>query len=100
MVAARELSRALLQDPDFPEFHSLLKEAAALKLKRDAKAGKADPWADLPADLREQALELEGFQLYVDEVEQLLDQAGFGALPAPPATAKAKASSATGKTSR
>ncbi|SBO44557.1 hypothetical protein [Cyanobium sp. NIES-981] len=88
VVAARELSRALLQDPDNAEFQALLQEAAATKIKRDVKAGKPDPWSDLPSDLRQQALELEGFQMYVDELEQLLDKAGFPPAPSPGASAK------------
>ncbi|MFQ6539594.1 MULTISPECIES: hypothetical protein [Aphanothece] len=88
VVAARELSRAMLQDPEFPVFQELMQEAISIKLKRDVKAGQPDPWADLPKDLRAQALQLEGFQLYVEEVEQMLNKAGFPQLPAPRPKAK------------
>lgn len=81
VVAARELSRALLQDPDFPRFDELMVEAASLKLRRDAKAGQPDPVAELPEELRAQALQLEGFHLYLAEVDQLLHQAGFPSRP-------------------
>lgn len=81
VVAARELSRALLQDPDFPRFDELMAEAASLKLRRDVKAGQPDPIVEFPEELRAQALQLEGFQLYIAEVEQLLQQAGFPSGP-------------------
>lgn len=81
VIAARELSRALLQDPDFPRFEELMAEAASLKLRRDVKAGQPDPIVELPEELRAQALQLEGFQLYIAEVEQLLQQAGFPSGP-------------------
>ncbi len=81
VVAARELSRALLQDPDFPMFEELMAEATSLKLRRDAKAGQPDPIVEFPEELRAQALQLEGFQLYIAEVEQLLQQAGFPSGP-------------------
>lgn len=81
LIAARELSRALLQDPDFPRFEELMAEAASLKLRRDVKAGQPDPIGEFHEELRAQALQLEGFQLYIAEVEQLLQQAGFPSGP-------------------
>jgi hypothetical protein len=84
VVAARELSRAMLQDPENPIFQELMLEAMRLKLAKDAKAGQPDPWADLPDDLRKQALQFEGFQLYAEEVEKLLKHSGFSPVPAAP----------------
>jgi hypothetical protein len=61
-----------------------MQEAVSIKLRRDVKAGHPDPWVDLPEDLRQQAVQLEGFRLYTEEVEQLLDRAGFPSAPSAP----------------
>jgi len=84
LPAIKKLTRALLEDPQHPPYHDLLKKAVALRRQRRLKAGRTDPWAELPKDLREEALQLEAFSVYVDELEQLFDKAGIPPLSAPP----------------
>lgn len=84
LPAIKKLTRALLEDPQHPPYHDLLKKAVALRRQRRIKAGGKDPWAELPKDLREEALQLEAFSVYVDELEQLFDKAGIPPLSAPP----------------
>jgi hypothetical protein len=84
LPAIKLLTRALLEDPQHPPYHDLLKKAAALRRQRRLKPGRSDPWAELPQELREQALQLEAFSVYVDELEQLFDKAGIPPLSAPP----------------
>ena len=82
--AIKKLTRALLEDPQHPAYHELLKKAVEQRRRRRIKAGRKDPWADLPKDLKQEALQLEAFSAYVDELEQLLDKAGVPQLSAPP----------------
>jgi hypothetical protein len=84
LPAIKKLTRALLEDPQHPTYHDLLKKAVAQRRQRRLKPGRSDPWAELPNDLREQALQLEAFSAYVDELEQLFDKAGIPPLGAPP----------------
>ncbi|MFM7733307.1 MAG: hypothetical protein ACKO6F_07595 [Cyanobium sp.] len=82
--AIKKLTRALLEDPQHPAYHELLKKAVEQRRQRRIKAGRKDPWAELPKDLKEEALQLEAFSAYVDELEQLFDKAGIPPLSAPP----------------
>jgi hypothetical protein len=82
--AIKKLTRALLEDPQHPAYHELLKKAVEQRRQRRIKAGRKDPWADLPKDLKQEALQLEAFSAYVDELEQLFDKAGIPPLSAPP----------------
>ncbi|MEB3202128.1 MAG: hypothetical protein VKK05_04840 [Synechococcus sp.] len=82
--AIKKLTRALLEDPQHPAYHELLKKAAEQRRQRRIKAGAKDPWAELPKDLKQEALQLEAFSAYVDELEQLFDKAGIPPLSAPP----------------
>lgn len=84
VMAIKKLTRALLEDPQHPTYHELLKKAAEQRRLRRLKAGRSDPWADLPKELREDALQLEAFTAYVEELEQLFDKAGIPPLSAPP----------------
>ncbi len=81
--AIKKLTRALLEDPQHPAYHELLKKAVEQKRQRRIKAGRKDPWAELPKDLKQEALQLEAFSAYVDELEQLFDKAGIPPLSAP-----------------
>ena len=82
--AIKKLTRALLEDPQHPAYHELLKKAVDQRRQRRIKAGAKDPWAELPKDLKQEALQLEAFSAYVDELEQLFDKAGIPPLSAPP----------------
>ena len=82
--AIKKLTRALLEDPQHPAYHGLLKKAVDQRRQRRIKAGAKDPWAELPKDLKQEALQLEAFSAYVDELEQLFDKAGIPPLSAPP----------------
>jgi hypothetical protein len=82
--AIKKLTRALLEDPQHPAYHELLKKAVEQRRQRRLKAGQVDPWAELPKDLKQEALQLEAFTAYVDELEQLFDKAGIPPLSAPP----------------
>ena len=82
--AIKKLTRALLEDPQHPAYHELLKKAVDQRRQRRIKAGAKDPWAELPKDLKQEALQLEAFSAYVDELEQLFDKAGIQPLSAPP----------------
>jgi len=82
--AIKKLTRALLEDPQHPAYHELLKKAVEQRRQRRIKAGRKDPWAELPKDLKQEALQLEAFSAYVDELEQLFDKAGIPPLSAPP----------------
>lgn len=82
--AIKKLTRALLEDPQHPAYHELLKKAVEQRRQRRLRAGRKDPWAELPRDLRQEALQLEAFTAYVDELEQLFDKAGIPPLAAPP----------------
>lgn len=100
--AIKKLTRALLEDPQHPAYHELLKKAVEQRRRRRIKAGRKDPWADLPKDLKQEALQLEAFSAYVDELEQLFDKAGIPPLSAPPPpeerqARKGKAKAAKGK---
>ena len=81
--AIKKLTRALLEDPQHPRYHELLKKAAAQRRLRRIKNGGKDTWGELPRALRKEALQLEAFSAYVDEVEQLFDKAGIARLSAP-----------------
>ena len=83
-LAIKKLTRALLEDPQHPAYHELLNKAAQQKRQRRLQAGRRDRWADLPKDLKQEAMQLEAFSAYVDELEQLFDQAGIPPLSAPP----------------
>jgi hypothetical protein len=85
LPAIRKLSRALLEDPQHQAYHNLLAEAVQQRHQRRLKPGRRDPWADLPAKLQRQALELEAFSAYVQELERLIDKAGIPPLKAPQA---------------
>jgi hypothetical protein len=100
--AIKKLTRALLEDPQHPAYHELLKKAVEQRRQRRIKAGRKDPWAELPKDLKQEALQLEAFSAYVDELEQLFDKAGIPPLIAPPPpderqALKGKAKGAKGK---
>ena len=82
--AIKKLTRALLEDPQHPAYHELLKKAVEQRRQRRIKAGRKDPWAELPNDLKQEALQLEAFSAYVDELEQLFDKVGIPPLSAPP----------------
>jgi hypothetical protein len=82
--AIKKLTRALLEDPQHPAYHELLRKAVEQRRQRRLKPGEADPWADLPKDLKQEALQLEAFSAYVEEVEQLFDKGGIPPLSAPP----------------
>ena len=82
--AIKKLTRALLEDPQHPAYHELLKKAVEQRRQRRIKAGRKDPWAELPKDLKQDALQLEAFTAYVDELEQLFDKLGVPPLSAPP----------------
>ncbi|MFM7512488.1 MAG: hypothetical protein ACKO3F_03830, partial [Cyanobium sp.] len=82
--AIKKLTRALLEDPQHPAYHELLKKAVEQRRQRRIKAGRKDPWDELPKDLKQEALQLEAFSAYVDELEQLFDKAGIPPLSAPP----------------
>lgn len=100
--AIKKLTQALLDDPQHPAYHELLKKAVEQRRQRRLKAGRKDPWADLPSELRKEALQLEAFSAYVDELEQLFDKVGIPPLsaPPPPSLRQAKASArASEKTS-
>jgi hypothetical protein len=84
VAAIRKICRALLEDPEHPMYHELLKRAVDQRRLRRLRAGRRDPWAELPADLRQEALQLEAFSAYVEELEQLFDKAGVPPLSAPP----------------
>lgn len=84
--AIKKLTRALLEDPQHPAYQELLRKAVEQRRQRRLKAGRKDAWAELPEELRQDALQLEAFTAYVDELEQLFDRAGIPPLsaPAPP----------------
>jgi hypothetical protein len=82
--AIKKLTRALLEDPQHPAYHELLKKAVEQRRQRRIRAGRKDPWAELPKDLKQDALQLEAFTAYVDELEQLFDKLGVPPLSAPP----------------
>lgn len=82
--AIKKLTRALLEDPQHPAYHELLRKAVELRRQRRIKAGRKDPWADLPQELKQDALQLEAFTAYVDELEQLFDKVGIPPLSPPP----------------
>ena len=82
--AIKKLTRALLEDPQHPAYQELLKKAVEQRRQRRIKAGRKDPWAELPKDLKQDALQLEAFTAYVDELEQLFDKLGIPPLSAPP----------------
>ncbi|MCP9889256.1 hypothetical protein KBY96_15145 [Cyanobium sp. ATX 6A2] len=81
--AIRKLTRALLEDPQHPPYHELLNKAAAQRRLRRLKSGSKDTWAELPRSLRQEALQLEAFSAYVDEVERIFDNAGIPQLSTP-----------------
>jgi hypothetical protein len=82
--AIKKLTRALLIDPQHSAYHELLRQAVEQRHQRRLQAGRKDPWIDLPSDLRKEALQLEAFSAYVDELEQMFDKAGIPPLSAPP----------------
>lgn len=84
--AIKKLTRALLEDPQHPAYQELLRKAVEQRRLRRLKAGRKDAWAELPVEIRQDALQLEAFTAYVDELEQLFDRAGIPPLraPAPP----------------
>lgn len=84
VLAIKKLTRALLEDPQHPAYHELLRRAVEQRRQRRITAGQADPWADLPKDLKREALQLEAFSAYVVELEHLFDKAGIPPLTAPP----------------
>jgi hypothetical protein len=84
LPAIKKLTRALLEDPQHPAYHELLKKAVEQRRQRRLKAGRKDAWAELPREMRQEALQLEAFTVFVDELEQLFDQAGIPPLSAPP----------------
>ncbi len=82
--AIKKLTRALLEDPQHMAYQELLKKAVEQRRRRRIKAGRQDPWAELPKDLKQEALQLEAFSAYLDELEQLFEKAGIPPLSAPP----------------
>ncbi len=95
--AIKKLTRALLEDPQHPAYHELLKKAVEQRRQRRIKAGRKDPWAELPKELKQEALQLEAFSAYVDELEQLFDKAGIPPLSAPPPPEQRKGGKAKAK---
>lgn len=98
--AIKKLTRALLEDPQHPAYHELLKKAVEQRRQRRIKAGRKDPWAELPKDLKQEALQLEAFSAYVDELEQLFDKAGIPPLSAPPPPEERQARKGKAKTAK
>lgn len=86
--AIKKLTLALLEDPEFQPYHDLLCKAAEQRHARRLKPGESDPWASMANDLRTETIKLEAFAAYVNELEQLLKQAGVPALSAPKAGSK------------
>ena len=76
IAAIKKLTLALLEDPEFQPYHDLLCKAAELRHTRRLKPGDPDPWASMPKDLLAEAIKIEAFAVYVNELEELLDQAG------------------------
>jgi hypothetical protein len=97
--AIKKLTRALLEDPQHPAYHELLRKAVELRRQLRIKVGRKDPWAELPHDLKQEALQLEAFSAYVDELEQLFDKAGIPPLsaPQPPLKRQARRGRAKGR---
>jgi hypothetical protein len=89
--AIKKLTRALLEDPQHPAYQELLRKAVEQRRQRRVKVGRNDPWAELPDQLKQEALQLEAFGAYVDELEQLFDRAGVPPLSAPPPPEQRKA---------
>jgi len=89
--AIKKLSRAMVEDPQHPAYHELLRKAVAQRRKLRLKGNINDPWADLPDDLKQESLQLEAFSAYVDELEHLFDKAGIPPLMAPPPPRERKA---------
>ena len=76
IAAIKKLTLALLEDPEFQPYHDLLCKAAELRHTRRLKPKDPDPWASMPKDLLAEAIKIEAFAVYVNELEELLDQAG------------------------
>lgn len=92
LLAIKKLTRALLEDPQHPPYFNLLRKAVVLRRRRRLKQGHTDPWVGLPKHLQEEALSLEAFSVYINEVEQIFDKAGIPSLSSPPPRGKRKAS--------
>jgi len=75
--AIKKLTLALIEDPEFQPYHDLLGKAVEQRHARRLKPGQPDPWASMPKDLRTEAVKLEAFRVYVQELETLLDEAGI-----------------------
>lgn len=91
--AIKKLILALLEDPQHQPYHDLLKRAVELRRQRRLKEGSSDPWQNFPDDLREEALQIEAFSAYVEELEHLFDKLGVPQLQAPPPAEKRLAKS-------
>lgn len=90
ILAIKKLTRALLEDPEHPAYHELLRRAVRQRHLRRLKPGQKDPWAELPKGLRKDVLQMEAFSIYVDEVEKLFNKAGVVSSCAPPPAARKK----------
>ena len=88
IAAIKKLTLALLEDPEFQPYHDLLCKAAEQRHVRRLKPGDQDPWASMPKDLLAEAIKLEAFAVYVNELEDLLDQAGVPKTGAPESAGK------------
>ena len=88
IAAIKKLTLALLEDPEFQPYHDLLCKAAEQRHVRRLKPGDPDPWASMPKDLLSEAIKMEAFSVYVNELEELLDQAGVPKSGAPASEGK------------
>lgn len=88
IAAIKKLTLALLEDPEFQPYHDLLCKAAEQRHARRLKPGEQDPWASMPKDLLAEAIKLEAFSVYVNQLEELLDQAGVPKTGAPASAGK------------
>lgn len=73
--AIRALTLALVEDPEFEDYHHLLTEAAKQQHAQQLKPGEADPWETMPTELLAKAVELKAFAAYLKELEALLNEA-------------------------
>lgn len=88
IAAIKKLTLALLEDPEFQPYHDLLCKAAEQRHLRRIKQGEPDPWASMPKDLLAEAIKLEAFAVYLNQLEELLDQAGVPKTGAPASAGK------------
>ncbi|MEB3266023.1 MAG: hypothetical protein VKN13_05345 [Cyanobacteriota bacterium] len=87
LKAIQLLTRAQLMDPDHAPYQSLLTKAIELREQRRGGKGRSGLMDQAEGPLRQQVLELEAFIASVEELERLVERAGFP----PPRTPQAKA---------